>query len=292
MAKDFSILNQDEVGTEDSGFSEGGPFSCMNCEWRTPHSQNAQGELVDSCSHPKVMKDAKLQSKKLPDGTIEVGWDDCCRFVRPPGTSDVIALVLRHGDTELNEEKRLRSRLDVPLDEKGVSQADEAAKFIIQNYPDIKRIYVAPLQRVIQTVTPIAQALKIQPQVVEELNTWDMGVLIGEKKDEVKDVLNMFVKNSDKPIPGGESLKQHVGDLMNFIEPALEEAEEDGPILIAVTSSSIIPLMKIIEGTPIEEQTDSDSIGPGGMFAISKDGDGYKMEPVHGEKKKAEVGAS
>ena len=73
-----------ETGTEDTGFSCGGPFSCMNCVHRTPHSKNASGKVVDSCKHPKVMKDPKLKDKRLPDGTIEVDEDDCCRYVRPP----------------------------------------------------------------------------------------------------------------------------------------------------------------------------------------------------------------
>jgi len=72
-----------ELGTKMSGFTGGGPFSCMDCVHRTPHSKNAKGEEVDSCKHPDVMADPELADRKLPDGTIEVDADDCCRFVRP-----------------------------------------------------------------------------------------------------------------------------------------------------------------------------------------------------------------
>ncbi len=73
----------EELGTKASGFAGGGPFSCMDCVHRTPHSKNAAGEEVDSCKHPTVMGDPELASRKLPDSTIEVDNDDCCRFVRP-----------------------------------------------------------------------------------------------------------------------------------------------------------------------------------------------------------------
>ncbi len=73
----------EELGTKMSGFAGGGPFSCMDCIHRTPHSKNAEGVEVDSCKHPAVMDDPELQDRKLPDGTIEVDSDDCCRFVRP-----------------------------------------------------------------------------------------------------------------------------------------------------------------------------------------------------------------
>jgi hypothetical protein len=73
----------DEFGTSATSFAEGGPFSCMDCVHRTPHSKDKTGKLVDSCSHPLVMKDPQLKHKKLPDGTIEVDHDDCCKFVWP-----------------------------------------------------------------------------------------------------------------------------------------------------------------------------------------------------------------
>ena len=75
--------NDAELGTEASGFASGGPFSCMDCLHRTPHSFDSSGNLVDSCSHPLVIGDDELTDKKLPDGTVEVDADDCCRYVRP-----------------------------------------------------------------------------------------------------------------------------------------------------------------------------------------------------------------
>jgi len=75
----------EEFGTKMSGYAGGGPFSCMDCVHRTPHSKDANGEEVDSCKHPTVMADPELESRKLPDGKIRVDNDDCCRFVRPTG---------------------------------------------------------------------------------------------------------------------------------------------------------------------------------------------------------------
>jgi GNAT superfamily N-acetyltransferase len=80
------------LGTKMSGFAGGGPFSCMDCIHRTPHSKNAAGEMVDSCKHPTVMADPELADRKLPDGTIEVDNDDCCTFVRPTGVDKQAAV--------------------------------------------------------------------------------------------------------------------------------------------------------------------------------------------------------
>lgn len=271
-----------ELGTLSSGYSEQGPFSCSNCI----HKPEKDAPF---CNHPVVVADPDRQAFRQGD-LVQINLKKgCCRFVKPP---EVIALVLRHGDTILNDEGKLRSRLDVPLDDGGQKQATEAADFLLKNYPNITQIYVAPLQRTQQTVAPIAEALKLEPQVLDELNTWNMGVLIGQKKDDVKDVMDYFVENSAEPIPQGESLQAHVDEMMSAVEPILEKAEDEGPILICMTSSSIIPLLKLIEGVPIEEPTDAYGVGPGGILAISLEGEGYKIEPVFGEVAPAEVGAS
>lgn len=78
-----AVSNLGPIGTKATGFADGGSFSCMNCIHRTPHSKE-NGEIIDSCKHPLVMADPELKDRKLPDGTIRVGWDECCAFVRPP----------------------------------------------------------------------------------------------------------------------------------------------------------------------------------------------------------------
>lgn len=72
-----------EYGTKDSGFAGGGPFSCMDCIHRTPHTALSETEVVDTCSHPDVMDDVELQDRKMPDGTIRIFYGECCGYVRP-----------------------------------------------------------------------------------------------------------------------------------------------------------------------------------------------------------------
>jgi len=73
------------IGTRLTGFAGHGPATCMNCHFRTPHSKDEDGNEVDSCSHPAVMKDPDIKpEKKLPDGAVKVGYDDWCAFFRPP----------------------------------------------------------------------------------------------------------------------------------------------------------------------------------------------------------------
>ena len=85
MGQKVTSNSQAKRGTELSSFTGGGPATCMNCKHRTPHSKTAEGEEVDSCSHPVVMKDPEIPpEKRLPDGTIKVDADDWCEFFWMP----------------------------------------------------------------------------------------------------------------------------------------------------------------------------------------------------------------
>jgi broad specificity phosphatase PhoE len=275
-----------ETGSPVSGYGEEGPYHCEDCIHRTsPDSA--------FCIHPVVIADPDLADSLVQIGgqnAVQINLEKgCCRFVHPPS---IVALVMRHGDTVLNEEGRLRSMMDVDLDEKGQAQAQAAADFLQANFPNIRRIVTTPLRRTQESVAPIAQAFGIQPEIDASIITWNMGVLIGQKKDDVKDVLNHFVENPHEPIPNGESLNDALSRAMPTLERLLEEAEDDPIILICMTSSIIVPLIKLINGTPVSEVGGETGVGPGGILAVSVSGDGYTIKPVFGEEKPAEVGAS
>ena len=271
-----------EQGTLGSGYAEEGPYHCSDCT----HKRSSTDPL---CNHPIVVNDPDMQDRRQGD-VVQINLQKgCCRFVHPPS---VVALVMRHGETLLNEEGRLRSLMDVDIAPEGQQQAEEAAQFIIQNYPNVKRIITTPLKRTQQTVAPVAAQLGLTPEVDPSIITWNMGVLIGQKKDENKDVLDYFVENPDEQIPQGESLQQVLDRAMPTLELLLEQAEDAPITLICMTSSVIVPLIKYISGTPISEPGDDVGVGPGGIMAISVSGDGYTIKPVFGEVKPAEVGAS
>ncbi|MGC8878211.1 MAG: histidine phosphatase family protein [Anaerolineae bacterium] len=66
-------------------------------------------------------------------------------------------LLVRHGQTAWNREQRFRGRVDVPLDEMGLLQAAALGQRIAAAWKPAA-IYASPLQRTLQTATPIAQA--------------------------------------------------------------------------------------------------------------------------------------
>ena len=74
---------------------------------------------------------------------------------------------LRHGETDFNARKILHDETDIPLNEKGRSQANQI-KPVISSLP-VQTICVSPLLRAIETAEIAAGDLSCNVVVVEEL---------------------------------------------------------------------------------------------------------------------------
>lgn len=89
--------------------------------------------------------------------------------------------VIRHGQTDLNKERRMQGRLGLPLNEHGIKQAENLREKI----KDIKFDYVfsSPQERAIQTAE-IATGLKVT--IDARLDVFDLGEADRLETSEVK----------------------------------------------------------------------------------------------------------
>ncbi|MCH8042619.1 MAG: histidine phosphatase family protein [Planctomycetes bacterium] len=106
---------------------------------------------------------------------------DLAEFIRASGPHCLI--VARHGETGWNAEGRLQGQQDIPLNERGRSQALAAARFL--SSVSLAEVQASTLRRCRQTARPIAEANIGRPQVSysDLLKETALGVLEGELKD-------------------------------------------------------------------------------------------------------------
>jgi broad specificity phosphatase PhoE len=112
-------------------------------------------------------------------------------LVEPQGARNKGRFVMvRHGESEGNRERRFTISSDVPLTETGRRQALEVARQIrVLFKPEV--IISSPFARAQQTSEIIAAELKLPIEVVPDLHERDLGALKGHSYDMLREAVRM-----------------------------------------------------------------------------------------------------
>lgn len=114
-------------------------------------------------------------------------------------------VIIRHGQTALNAQDRIRGWSDVVLTPHGEEQAEKMGKQLKGSGIDI--LIASDLTRALQTANIISRESGI-PIIAATINLrpWNVGNYTGKPQDEVLQVLKrLAIENPDKEIDGGES---------------------------------------------------------------------------------------
>src|SRR6202171_1647590 len=96
-------------------------------------------------------------------------------------------IMVRHGESEGNRDRRFTISAEVSLTELGRQQAREAAQRIAKRFAP-ERIISSPYRRAWQTSEIIAGELGLPIEVVHDLHERDLGVLKGQSYDLLRDL--------------------------------------------------------------------------------------------------------
>jgi len=120
-------------------------------------------------------------------------------------------VLVRHGETQLNTAGVFRGRTDVPLNERGIAQAEGVAAALAD--PPVAAVYASPMVRALDTARAIASKHGLEPVVDPAFDNIDLGEWQGGWKDDVErdypELWRLWLENPDRlQIPGGETLAQ------------------------------------------------------------------------------------
>ncbi len=163
-------------------------------------------------------------------------------------------ILLRHGQSQWNLENRFTGLKNVPLTEKGKTEAIIAGQILKKNNINIDIIFSSVLARANETAEITIKELKYKHLWNDDklimtcdksLNERDYGDLVGLNKEETakkygNDQVHIWRRSFDIPPPGGESLKNVVDRVkpffIKFIEP---EISKEKNILIVAHGNSL-----------------------------------------------------
>lgn len=157
--------------------------------------------------------------------------------------TDVAVYLVRHGETALNADGRLRGLADPDLNAEGVREAESLAFALASAERTI--IVSSPLRRAVHTASIIAQHSQTEHHVDVGFNDRDYGRWTGQPK---VDVIAQW--GTVDAAPGVEPMSRVVGRARPALDSWAEQAQAGDRTLIVVTHDAVIrPLLADIAPT-------------------------------------------
>ncbi|QFJ54573.1 histidine phosphatase family protein [Pseudobutyrivibrio xylanivorans] len=189
-------------------------------------------------------------------------------------------ILVRHGQTDLNVQKRLQGSSEIPLNERGREQARETHEFVVKNGLVPTKILSSPLGRAIETGAVIAgidisgfetnsiTAINKPAEIEIEPNLIEMSFGIYEQKNMEKENPEFLAECFDhpegyKPPEGAECYDEVVARAERVIERlrtriALDEFSEDDIIMLVSHGALSHGIFEYLKKTPREKYWDVD----------------------------------
>jgi broad specificity phosphatase PhoE len=133
-------------------------------------------------------------------------------------------VLIRHGETEWNSDKRIQGSVDVPLSPRGIRQAEALAETLLGDGMSFGRAYASDLDRSRTTAQILAERLDVPVLVTSPLlrelhcGAWE-GRFIEDLRTNESEAYEAWIHHPDFVIPAGESIM----DLHHRVELFLDE---------------------------------------------------------------------
>jgi broad specificity phosphatase PhoE len=161
-------------------------------------------------------------------------------------------LIIRHGESEWNLERRWQGWLDAPLTERGVRQAHERAAALAVSGFEPRLVHCSDLGRAHRTGEIVAAALDVACRADAGFRERSGGEWEGSTGDEIDrrwpGLREAFRRGDIATPPGGEA----DADVLVRFDAALSHAIGDGVPAVVVTHHGVLRLVAKRAGMPVE----------------------------------------
>ena len=145
-------------------------------------------------------------------------------------------ILARHGETDFNASEKFRGRVDVPLNDTGLRQAELLGEYLRGDKIDI--VYSSPLTRAVATAEAVAAPHGLAVNIVQSLNDIDcgewQGLTVAEVKEKYPELYQDWLDTPEQVrLGGGESLEDVRRRVVPFAQDAVMRGIDGRIVLVS-----------------------------------------------------------
>lgn len=184
-------------------------------------------------------------------------------------------VLTRHGETVWHAENRYAGRSDIDLTPLGREQANELGNWAASE--EFSALWVSPLKRARETITPVERATGLQPRIDARLQEVDFGRGEGltniEMEQQFGPAFHAFVKDpATHPLPNGEDPFAAAERAVACLRE-IAWANDNGRVLVVAHNTLLrLSLCKLLEIPLRNYRTTFPALGNGAITEIRMDG--------------------
>ena len=153
-------------------------------------------------------------------------------------------ILVRHGQTKWNSEGRVQCRTDIPLNARGMAQAEAVGEWLSGR--KIDAVYASPLMRAHDTAKAIADRQGVCVKLLGEMIEIDFGLWEGKTSRELSKEFPEFW------VDWSWHLDEEKSAMMRAVSAVMEENAADATVAIVSHTMPIKLLMADAVGIPLE----------------------------------------
>lgn len=195
--------------------------------------------------------------------------------------------LVRHGETDWNQQGRCQGTTDLELNQSGIRQAENVAEYFSKE--EIHAVYSSNLQRAIQTAQLICRYHPLTVTIENSFRELHHGKFEGLTFSEIRSVYPDFIQKwreepAELAIPGGESLVDVSKRAWNGMDRIVQCHHSDATVVVVSHNFPILAILCGVTGIHLNRYR-SFCIAPCKVSHVSYTrGEGWKLIQSMGEK--------
>lgn len=164
-------------------------------------------------------------------------------------------MLVRHGESEWNAQRRYQGQSDVPLSALGRRQAELVAERLAGQ--KIDAVYASDLQRAWETAGPIAEKNGLQVVSEPRLRELKFGVLEGltfeEAEAQYPEMIAAWLEDFNRPPEGAETIDVFNARCASLLEE-LKQNHDEQVVLLVAHGGSLSEILREVLGLSREKR--------------------------------------